>query len=63
VLTGRCAGLILTWRRCCPISAVAGTTGGLQLMLAERAVQDPPPDIDHPDLALLLALGHWRTDT
>jgi hypothetical protein len=30
---------------------VARTTGGIQLPIAKRAVQDlPPVDIDHPDL-------------
>jgi sporulation protein YlmC with PRC-barrel domain len=34
-----------------PISAVASTSGGIQLTIAKQQVQDlPPVDIDHPDL-------------
>jgi sporulation protein YlmC with PRC-barrel domain len=34
-----------------PISAVAGTVGGIRLSLAKQEVQDlPPVNIDHPDL-------------
>jgi hypothetical protein len=35
-----------------PITAVAGTSGGIRLKIAKHEVQDlPPVHIDHPDLA------------
>ena len=42
-----------------PVSAVASTTGGIQLTITKQEVQDlPPVDIDHPDRGTGWEAGH-----
>jgi sporulation protein YlmC with PRC-barrel domain len=42
-----------------PVSAVASTTGGIQLTITKQEVQDlPPVDTDHPDWGTGGAAGH-----